>query len=170
MLEKFRAREQMLNPTIFNFRKVREAKLPSANGHFSAEALATVFHELVIGSDWRPPLLNEATIEAARAPQACTGEQKATRGAAPGSALLDNDQAAFGLGFQVHDIRTEDGMLVRSLGHAGVGGSIVLCLPEVGVSIALTANQLGMKSVARERFLAAIFDEYRLERPRSLID
>ena len=170
VLEKFRAREQMLNPTIFNFRKVREAKLPSANGHFSAEALATVFHELVIGSDWRPPLLNEATIEAARAPQACTGEEKATRGAAPGSALLDNDQAAFGLGFQVHDIRTEDGMLVRSLGHAGVGGSIVLCLPEVGVSIALTANQLGMKSVARERFLAAIFDEYRLERPRSLID
>ena len=39
-LAKYKGREQMLNPSIFNMRKVRAARLPSANGHASAAALA----------------------------------------------------------------------------------------------------------------------------------
>merc|ERR1719242_300347 len=74
LLAKYRGKEQLLNPTVFNMRKVREAKLPSANGHASAKALATVFDSIF---DWndnestcvRPrPLLRSDIIELARTP------------------------------------------------------------------------------------------------------
>ena len=45
-LAKYKGREQMLNPSIFNMRKVRAARLPSANGHASAAALAAALEIL----------------------------------------------------------------------------------------------------------------------------
>ena len=163
VLEKFRGREQMLNPSIFNMRKLRNAKLPSANGHFSAAALAKVFNTLIVGDDTTPPLLESSTIDAARSPQASKSSSS--------SAMLDNQMALFGLGYQVHEIRSkDDGKTMLSLGHAGLGGSILMCVPELGLSIAFTTNTLSQKSTARDRLIEAVLDEYGLIAPRSLID
>lgn len=167
VLEKFRGREQMLNPSIFNMRKLRNAKLPSANGHFSAAALARVFNTLIVGDDATPPLLETSTIDAARSPQVST---KSTASSSS-SAMLDNQMASFGLGFQVHVIQSKDGeQTMLSLGHAGLGGSILLCVPELGLSIAFTTNTLSQKSTARDRLIKAVLDEYDLIAPKSLID
>lgn len=167
VLEKFRGSEQMLNPSIFNMRKLRNAKLPSANGHFSATALARVFNTLVIGDDTTPPLLEPSTIDAARSPQVST---KSTSSSSS-SAMLDNQTASFGLGFQVHVIQSKGGgQTMMSLGHAGLGGSILLCVPELGLSIAFTTNTLSPKSTARDRLINAVLDEYDLIAPKSLID
>ena len=167
VLEKFRGREQMLNPSIFNMRKLRNAKLPSANGHFSAAALAKVFNTLIVGDGITLPLLESSTIDAARSPQASSSPAKPSSA----STMLDNEMASFGLGFQIHEIRSKnDGGIMRSLGHAGLGGSILLCVPELGLSIAFTTNTLSPKSIAKDRLIEAVFDEYGLIAPKSLID
>ena len=85
--------------------------------------------------------------------------------------MLDNQMALFGLGYQVHEIRSkDDGKTMLSLGHAGLGGSILMCVPELGLSIAFTTNTLSQKSTARDRLIEAVLDEYGLIAPRSLID
>jgi CubicO group peptidase (beta-lactamase class C family) len=86
--------------------------------------------------------------------------------------LLDNDGASFGLGFQIHEITAADDedSVMRSLGHAGLGGSIVLCIPEMGLSVAFTTNQLSTNNVAKERLLRAVLDEYGLVAPKSLLE
>mmetsp|Transcript_12364 Transcript_12364/g.35357 ORF Transcript_12364/g.35357 Transcript_12364/m.35357 type:complete len:960 (+) Transcript_12364:93-2972(+) len=167
VLEKFRGQEQMLNPSIFNMRKIRNAKLPSANGHFSAAALAKVFNTLMVGDTNTPPLLESKTIDAARSPQASASSAKPSSS----SPMLDNQMASFGLGFQIHEIRSkDDGRTMRSLGHAGLGGSILLCIPELGLSIAFTTNTLSPRSVARDGLIEAVLDEFGLIAPKSLID
>ncbi|CAM9995566.1 unnamed protein product [Choristocarpus tenellus] len=40
---KLRGREYLLDPRVFNYRQMREACIPAANGHFTARALATLY-------------------------------------------------------------------------------------------------------------------------------
>ena len=160
-LAKFRGKEQLLNPSVFNMRSVRSAKIPSANGHMSAHALAKLMHAVTKSNQ----ILSKETVESAGIPQQC---QTNSAGSAT---MLDNAQAAFGLGFQIHHLtRKKDGVSLRSLGHAGFGGSIVLSVPEANFTIAFTTNQLKIKSVARNRVLATVMDELGIEAPPSLID
>jgi len=58
---RFKGREHLLNPTTFNMRQVREAVIPAANGHVSAEALARFYAGLVgsIGTEGGPLLTTE---------------------------------------------------------------------------------------------------------------
>ena len=162
-LAKFKGREQMLNPSVFNMRKVRAAKIPSANGHASAVALAT-FMDAVISCDPSRQILSSARLDEARVPQMHLGTLAST------NAMLDNSGASFGLGFQLHNVERDDGTMVRSIGHAGFGGSIVIGIPELGLSVAFTTNQLNFKSVARDKMLGIVFRELGLEPPASLTD
>ena len=151
-------------------RRVRGAKIPSANGHMSAQALATLMDAITTPNR----ILSAETIALAVTPQQCSGSFPDGDDSSSGSrssAMLDNAQASFGLGFQIHElIRKEDGSVLRSLGHAGFGGSIVLSIPEADLTIAFTTNQLKLKSVARTRVLCTVLDELGLEPPKSLID
>ena len=45
-----------------------------------------------------------------------------------------------------------------------------MCVPELGLSIAFTTNTLSPKSIARDRLIEAVFDEYGLIAHTSLID
>jgi predicted unusual protein kinase regulating ubiquinone biosynthesis (AarF/ABC1/UbiB family) len=153
VLAKYRGREQLLNPSVFNMKKVREAKLPSANVHASAASLARVMDSLP---------LTPAMIDLARErPPVAHDTEKA--------ALLDDSDAYFGLGFQVHEIyRKGGGEKLHSMGHAGLGGSVVLTIPEAKLTVAITTNQLDQSARARNTLLDIIFEEYGLEAPRSM--
>jgi CubicO group peptidase (beta-lactamase class C family) len=169
-LAKFQGRQQLMNPSVFNMRKVRAAKLPSANGHASAYALATLMDAMISQRDNqynridRGSLLPNTVLDAARSPQnACIGNNDS-------SVMLDNEKASFGLGFQVHNVRLPDGTTVQSLGHAGFGGSILLGIPEMKLSMALTTNQLSLRSETRSRLMQSIFQGLGIETPPSLIE
>jgi aarF domain-containing kinase len=158
VLAKYRGREQLLNPSVFNMRKVREAKLPSANVHASAASLARVMDSLP---------LTPATIDLVRKrPPVAQDTEKA--------ALLDDSDAYFGLGFQVHEIFRKGSFLgiggekLHSIGHAGLGGSVVLTIPEANLTVAITTNQLDQSARARNTLLDIIFEEYGLEAPKSM--
>jgi aarF domain-containing kinase len=93
VLAKYKGREQLLNPSVFNMKKVREAKLPSANVHASAASLARVLDSLSTDlSPLRPDLVKLARER----PKNQITEQ-------PGAQhqLLDDADSYFGLGFQV---------------------------------------------------------------------
>lgn len=159
-LAKFRGKEQLLNPTVFNMQSVRGAKIPSANGHMSSQALAKLMHAVTTSGQ----ILSVKMMELAGTPQKCKTDS------AGSSTMLDNARAAFGLGFQIHDLARRDGVSFRSVGHAGFGGSIVLSIPEANLTMALTTNQLTIKSVARDKVLETVLDELGIEAPRSLVD
>ena len=118
----------MLNPSIFNMRKVRAARLPSANGHASAAALAAALEVLAASYNGGvagegPRLFSAARVDAMRAEQRPVadghehgdvdgdadvdgdgdggGDGSDAAGEGGGGALLDNAGAAFGLGVQV---------------------------------------------------------------------
>lgn len=100
-------------------------------------------------------------------------EIRHTTGAAGGedtaSRMLDNAAAPFGLGFQVHDFVLRDGTKCRSMGHSGLGGSIALYIPEIGLSFAFTTNTLGVSSTARKEVITAICEELAIAVPPTLV-
>ena len=162
-LAKFQGRQQLMNPSVFNMRKVRAAKLPSANGHASAHALASLMNFVISQSNSTAAILSSRALEEARTPQ-----KSFSLGGS--SAMLDNPGASFGLGFQTHAIALPDGRIVRSIGHSGFGGSTVIGFPEMCLTIAFTTNQLSFKSVARTRLLEVVFRELGLQPPKSLVE
>jgi len=161
-LAKYRGLQQLMNPSVFNMRKVREAKLPSANGHASASALARFFDAVIRPVD---PLLAPDVLAEARTPHRSSSSSRS-----PGSsnAMLDDSQSSFGLGFQLHDFVISDGRTVASIGHSGVGGNLVLAVPEENAVIALTLNQLSGDSAARKEILGVVFDALGWEPPPSI--
>mmetsp|Transcript_10563 Transcript_10563/g.21084 ORF Transcript_10563/g.21084 Transcript_10563/m.21084 type:complete len:951 (+) Transcript_10563:196-3048(+) len=167
ILAKYRGREQLFNPTVFNMRKVRAARLPSANGHVSAASLAAVF-DAAIADDGggRPSLLTADTVDAARRPDGGGAGDDGT-----GQDALRGDAAVFGLGFSTHEFVLPDGTTARSIGHAGVGGSVVVALPELGLTVAFVTNRLrfGRSDMdIRGALLGAALEEFGLHVPSSL--
>jgi len=163
VLAKYRGREQLLNPSVFNMRKVREAKIPSANCHASAASLAIIFDSMLRDGNEPAPLARD-TWEQARQQQSATASYPLEK-----QGMLVGG-ASFGLGFQLHEFVLPSGKLARSFGHSGLGGSIVLALPEADLSVAFLTNKLSRKSVARETLLNIVWDEFRLTAPASLCD
>lgn len=166
LLTKYQGLQQLMNPTVFNMQKVRRAKLPSANGHASAEALARIFDAVIRGSDdGDVPLLSTETLELARVPSnppMSNGESMS------GQAMLNDSLAKFGLGFQLHDFVLSNGARAVSIGHGGLGGSVVLAVPEEEVVLAFTLNQLSNESLARKTILGIVFDDLGWIAPSSL--
>ena len=55
------------------------------------------------------------------------------------------------------------------MGHAGMGGSVAVAVPELDLSIAVTTSLLDFNSEARRAVLGAVFSELGLEPPPSLL-
>ena len=117
----------LADPRTFNSARVRQACIPSANGHFNAIALAQFYSSMIEGNEHLPSLLSRDTVK------------KATK-------LYATDKSGevhtkFGIGWQLYDFESGS----RGVGHTGFGGSIALFLPDSGYSIAITTNQLHVK-------------------------
>jgi len=156
-----------MNPSVFNMRKVREAKVPAANGHASAYSLARVFDAVIRGGA-DGPILSKETLDMARTPSYSRNVDADLKANNPQQAMLNDATAKFGLGFQLHEFKGCAGQRCYSIGHSGLGGSLVLALPEEEVVVALTLNQLSTDSIARRRVLGIVFDELGLKPPESL--
>mmetsp|Transcript_19337 Transcript_19337/g.28197 ORF Transcript_19337/g.28197 Transcript_19337/m.28197 type:complete len:456 (+) Transcript_19337:220-1587(+) len=169
VLTKYRGKEQLLNPSVFNMMKVRQAKIPSANGHASAEALASLFDSILqpVGRVQIEHKASSPPLEAHIVNEAREFQPPPTSLSSEEAKLL-SDGMSFGLGFQSHEFIFQDGAKARSIGHSGLGGSLVLALPEAGLSVAIVTNQLSQKSHVRSRLLNCVFEEFGLKPPPSL--
>merc|ERR1712194_183802 len=119
-----------------------------------------------MGNGKGEPLLSKNTVELARTPSRII--QKDNKDASKQQAMLDDAQAMFGLGFQLHEFTLANGEKAMSIGHSGLGGSVVVALPEEEVVLALTLNHLSMDSVPRKRILGIVFDELGWKAPSSI--
>jgi len=113
---------------------MRKACIPSANGHFTARALAKFYAALASGGT-----LNGHTILSPTAVETMA-EVKATTTSGSGGFA---SPIQWGRGVRKFTFRTDTGTQ-RSVafGHMGMGGSMAFCDPVEGFSIAVTVNKL----------------------------
>ena len=142
-------------------RRVREASIPSANGHASALALARFYAGLFSREETGGSLLSWETYER------CLAHELAPATAAAGSnaELQFATGTGTALGFQVFYFRRADGTVVKGLGHGGFGGSLGLTIPEEGLAVAVTVNNLHASRAERPTsdILATVAAHFGLE-------
>jgi CubicO group peptidase (beta-lactamase class C family) len=118
--------------STINDMRVRRACIPSANGHFTANALAKMYGALANG-----------------------GEIDGVRLMSPGrienmTRLMSDDMDVVlgmvsrkGIGFSLGGLGEESfGPRESSFGHGGAGGSVGFADPDVGLSIGVTLNKM----------------------------
>jgi aarF domain-containing kinase len=137
MLETFKGKEWMMDNRMWNSRRVRNAIIPAANGHFSARGLAIFYHALM--EDGR--LLSSETLS------------KATAFSAKDFFF----GGEFSMGFKRHKYQMEGEKLLKiGFGHAGAGGSIGLAIPHANLSFSLTVSRPIQDAEPRRRILNLI--------------
>lgn len=120
----------------FNDMRVRKSCIPSANGHFSARALARMYGALANGGE----------VDGVRlvSPDRVTRMQRIyTR--EPDRVIMNmpiNKGIGYFMGGANNGVSGATGPRETSFGHPGAGGSIAFADPEVGLSIAVTLNKM----------------------------
>lgn len=146
----------LLSPALFNMRRVREARVPAANVHCSARALARFYAGLGPGRDGNSALLQASMLQEFQQP---------LHAAAHSSDAFDQTpDAGFGLGIRLFDFGTCHGF-----GHAGLGGSVGFAVPQLGIGVAVTVNRLEVNGEAPGRVISAICEEFGITPPASLV-
>ena len=120
----------------YNDMRVRKACLPSANGHFTARALARMYGALANGGQVDGVRL----VSESRIPHMyrCMTDQ-------PDRVIMGmpiRKGIGFFLGGKMGGIAGAQGPRDSSFGHPGAGGSIAFADPEVGLSVAVTINKM----------------------------
>lgn len=133
----FKAMPPDLPTSVFNEMRVRKACIPSANGHFSARALAKMYAALANGgevdgvrlvSPERIPLMQRVLVES----------QDRVLGIAPPKGV------GFWMGgnWGLEGAPSVYGPRRTALGHSGAGGSTAFADPEARLAVAVTINKM----------------------------
>ncbi|GMH32993.1 hypothetical protein BSKO_00827 [Bryopsis sp. KO-2023] len=168
--ERFKGREQMLNPTTFNMKRVRQACVPSANGHMSAQALAK-FYSQIAGStvDGRDSLLTEETVASCVAEGRDQGKPLKDANSDSLRVFQATPEARHGLGFQVFEFKRLDGTPVMAIGHSGLGGSLGFVIPEENIAVGIAISHLTMSREFTKDIVRLICEEVGLVPPAVMV-
>lgn len=151
----------MLDVGFFNHPSLRAACLPSANGHFSARALAKLYAAVADdGAVGDARLLPPGQVAALMTPLWVDppGETPAVvAGEAPTAAQF-TDGAAWGAGVRLYDTVSRRGVVTprAGVGHSGIGGSVAFAVPGRRVAVAVTVNRLEAVNVASAAAVLAV--------------
>jgi CubicO group peptidase (beta-lactamase class C family) len=119
----------------FNDMEVRKACVPSANGHFTARALAKMYGALA----------NGGAIDGARlvSPERIS-LMSAIQVTSPDRVIMMPMRKSIGYfnGGKTMGVQGATGPRETAFGHPGAGGSIAFADPEVGLGIAVTINKM----------------------------
>lgn len=124
------------NPIDFNDMRIRQTCLPSANGHFTAAALARMYGALANGGE----------VDGARlVSPGHIAKMQETRIQGPDRVLFDmpfRRGVGYIMGGRNGGVYGPMGPRETAFGHDGAGGSIAFADPEVGLSVAVTLNKM----------------------------
>ncbi len=119
----------------FNTMPIRQACLPSGNGHFTARALAKMYSALATdGSVDGIRLVGEARL--AHMQRLMTDQTDLVLGTPLRKGI------GFFFGGETNGVAGPMGRRTTAFGHPGAGGATAFCDPEVGLSIAVTINKM----------------------------
>ena len=184
--ERFEGVGQLVSPATLNMVRLRASLLPGVSAHASAHGLAQFYNALGSGRLIPPALLAQAQ-QLSCAGLGPAGEpvryglgfqlgtcaevgplQRVTHNVA----LVNN---AVGLvNDAVTAVRARVGeeagssAKVRVIGHAGVGGTVGLCVPDKRVAVAVTVSRLSGERKATKRLLECLLAEVGLAAPVGL--
>mmetsp|Transcript_33657 Transcript_33657/g.81596 ORF Transcript_33657/g.81596 Transcript_33657/m.81596 type:complete len:1181 (+) Transcript_33657:225-3767(+) len=158
VLEDFKGKEFLLDPRIWNSQDVLNANVPAAGGRFSAEGLASFFHDLSHGNILQSDVLISILANDSKATTVGNELQGVTR--------IANDISATNthLSFGYQRIRTDrdDANKFSCLGHAGVGGSIGFWHVKSGLCVSIMLNKSDGDLEVTKQILTLIADHYRI--------
>lgn len=120
----------------YNEMRIRKACIPSANGHFSARALARMYGTFANGGE----IDGVRLVSKERIPQMYRCMTDGPDRVIFGIPLRKG--IGFFLGGTVQGVSDAMGSRTTVFGHPGAGGSVAFADPEVGLSIAVTVNQM----------------------------
>uniref|UniRef100_A0A7S2V809 Beta-lactamase-related domain-containing protein n=1 Tax=Fibrocapsa japonica TaxID=94617 RepID=A0A7S2V809_9STRA len=184
-----------MDPRIFNYKQLRDACLPAANGHATAAALASLFSTFLpggstgAGGSSTSSVLSQPRVEEM-------------------SRLQAQDQSAYnqlfgmshgmryGLGYQLFGFRdpvptptptsshtaptfnktSASAGPVKSVprftafGHVGAGGSVVMCDPTTGFVFAMTLNKIVEGREATRQVLQLVCEELGVGMPVAFVE
>jgi CubicO group peptidase (beta-lactamase class C family) len=122
-------------PFTYNDMAIRKACLPSANGHFTARALARMYAALANGG----AVDGVRLVSAERIPQMyrCLTDQTDRVIMMPLRKGI-----GFFLGGKVNGVHGAMGPRETAFGHPGAGGSIAFADPDEGLAVAVTINKM----------------------------
>jgi CubicO group peptidase (beta-lactamase class C family) len=119
----------------YNDLRIRQACIPSANGHFTARALARMYGALANGGEIDGARLVSPTRIKDMHRVMTTDTDRVLM-------MAMNKGIGFFLGGETNGVRGVQGPRITAFGHSGAGGSTAFADPEVGLSIAVTINQM----------------------------
>mmetsp|Transcript_6506 Transcript_6506/g.16682 ORF Transcript_6506/g.16682 Transcript_6506/m.16682 type:complete len:397 (+) Transcript_6506:3-1193(+) len=138
----------LADPCIFNTPKIRKACIPSANGHFSARALAKLYGALACGGTLDgAEVLSETT-----AAKIGVTQSESNLG-------LSGFSVEWGLGVRKYAFSNGEAVRKTAFGHGGQGGSLALCDPAEEFAVAVTLNKLTLTGEASTRLVNLISTE-----------
>lgn len=126
----------LLDPNFFNHSVLRAAFVPSANGHFSARALARLYGAVA----------NDGVINGVRV----LAKGRAAKMLEKHAEFTHKGRRAWGAGLALYDCMDKRGRTqsFAAAGHGGIGGSMAFCIPKHRISVAVTLNKLNAVSIA----------------------
>ncbi len=116
---------------IVNSEAWQRARVPSANGHGTARAVAVMYDALLGGWRGGRPLVSKELVERARTPLS------------DGEDLMLQRPSRFGLGFQVSHANRPIGHGEGVFGHYGYGGSLGFADPANQIAFGYVRNKPG---------------------------
>ena len=130
LMKLFKDKTFLYDVRCYNCRAVRQACIPASNGNFSARALATFFSKLYYTNTL---IKNDSVKREMIAPVAYeidrSGSDKAVK-------------VDWAYGYKLFPFILPGKGKLNGFGHAGVGGSIAMCIPHANVTVAITINKL----------------------------
>lgn len=156
--ESFRGKEFLLDSRIWNCQEGLRACCPAAGGRFTANGLASFYHDLANGK-----VLNRSTIAAALS-VAISGNmantlQGPTNFASSSTGDIE-DRISMGMGYQAIEFSDSKGLKSVAFGHAGIGGSIGFHHSDSGVSVGIMLNKADADRSTVKRILEPISQHF----------
>eukprot|EP00177_Eucheuma_denticulatum_P008093 GFKZ01014750.1.p1 GENE.GFKZ01014750.1~~GFKZ01014750.1.p1 ORF type:complete len:1039 (+),score=176.16 GFKZ01014750.1:150-3119(+) len=143
----------ILDTNFFNHPVMRAGFVPSANGHFSARALAKLYGAVA----------NDGVVDDVRV-------LAAGRAAKMQEKMFDIDERgdrSWGAGLTLYDAIDSRGRKLNNavIGHGGIGGSMAFAVPSENFAMAVTLNKLNAVSISAAMVISVICKAFDVPTP-----
>ena len=130
LVDSIKGKPFLYDVRCYNSKAVRQACIPAANGNFSARALAYFFSKLY----YTNTLIKQDSVKKEIiAPAAYEIDRSGTN---------QDVKAEWAYGYKLFPFTVSGRGKLNGFGHAGVGGSIAMCIPHANLTVAITVNKL----------------------------
>ncbi|POM84466.1 ABC1 family protein [Cryptosporidium meleagridis] len=160
-LEYFFLKPHILDPLIYNSKKLINKWIPPTNGRYTSLSLAKLYDHLIRGDIIGDELLK----------QVIKNESVAYDNSIEGLILTYGGPRKWSLGFQILECKKisdqqnnqkDDQSCFKGIGHSDTGGNLSFCFPDINLSIAILTNDYVKGHYLSQSILRYILENFGL--------